>query len=469
MPPADGGDENSTLPPAAPPAGATAPSLPEPSALPRDFGRYRLDKQVGRGGMGAVYLAYDTLLRRPVAVKIPLASGPLAEAVRARFLREARAAASLAHPNICPVHDVGEVDGVPYLTLAFIAGEPLSRRLDPARPFDPREAAALVRKVALALAEAHQKGVIHRDLKPSNIMIDDHGEPVVMDFGLARCADATPLTQQGEVLGTLAYMPPEQISGDLAAVGPASDVYSLGVVLYQLLTGAVPFAGDMLALLGQVTLDEPRPPSALRPGLDPRLEAACLRALAKRPADRWPTMAAFADALAPLPEPPPFARPPAAAHRPDPGAPRLTLRIAGTPFAYRLAPGQESVALGRQRRKPGDPDDQGNDIVLRVPGNDELSARISRRHLTIRRQGAGYVVLDHSRAGTVHNGRRLTPSEPAPLASGDRLVVAGVITLDVVLDHDPTLSLAPRCLEVPAAGVGPVLIEVSVGDMVTVE
>jgi serine/threonine protein kinase len=461
--PADeAGHEARTLPPA-----AAEPA--DGAALPRDFGRYRLEKLLGRGGMGAVYLAHDSALRRPVAIKVPFLSGPSSADGRARFLREARAAAALAHPNICPVYDVGEVDGEPYLALAFIAGKPLSHKIDAAHPFDPPEAAALVRKVALALHEAHEQGVIHRDLKPANIMIDGRGEPIVMDFGLARRADATQLTQQGEVMGTPAFMPPEQLTGDLAVVGPASDVYSLGVVLYQLLTGALPFQGDLLALVSQVTLDDPAPPSSSRPGLDPRFDAVCLKALAKRPADRWASMREFGGALAALTEPPPFARPPRPVAPADPAGPRLSLRLAGTPFAYRLAPGQAMVTLGRQKRKPGAPDDEGNDIVLRVPGNDAQSARVSRRHLEIRRQGTAYVVIDHSKAGTVLNGRPLDRDVPAPLASGDRLVVAGVITLDVMLDQDSTVSLAPRCVEVPAAGLGPVLVEVSVGDMVTVE
>jgi serine/threonine protein kinase len=436
-------------------------AAPLPGDLPEHFGRYHIQKLLGRGGMGAVYLAQDTQLGRRVALKIPVLTGPGADAIRARFFREAQAAAALMHPNICPVHDVGEIDGVPYLTMAFLEGELLSSRVAEG-PLAPAAAIGLVRTLALALQEAHARGVIHRDIKPSNIMIDRHGAPVLMDFGLARRADIGPalLTQEGEVLGTPAYMPPEQVTGDVNAMGPACDVYSLGILLYQLLTGTTPFKGDLLALLSQITVDDPPPPSAHRPDLDPRLDAACLRALAKRPADRWPSMGAFADALGGCLQPPAAEAGPAAA---------LTLRIGGTSFAYRPAPSQDVITVGRQKRRPGDPPDCGNDLVVRVPGNDALSGRISRQHLEIRRSGDGHVVVDHSKAGTLHNGRPLVRGVPAPLAPNDSLVLAGVITLEVVLQvgpaaRPPTLAQVRHC-----AGGSAVLFEATVGDMITLE
>jgi serine/threonine protein kinase len=212
----DGPDETPTLPPrvsdaAACDQSATTPPTragegpgPGSEPLPRPFGRYRLDYRLGDGGMGTVYLAHDTQLGRIVALKIPALGGTAPGQIRARFLREARAAAALSHPNICPLYDVGEVGGVPYLTMAFIRGEPLARRLEPGRASappeaPPRAAVALVRAVALALQYAHERHVIHRDLKPANIMIDERGEPVVMDFGLARLDEATPLTRTAGV------------------------------------------------------------------------------------------------------------------------------------------------------------------------------------------------------------------------------------------------------------------------------
>ncbi len=265
--------EDATLPP-------TGPSLHvSPRNLPPQFGRYHVERKLGEGGMGAVYLAVDSQLARPVALKVPFLDGPDAEMVRARFLQEARSAAALHHPNICPIHDLGEIDGVPYLTMTYMEGEPLSRRVGPGRPLPPREAAGLVRRIALALEYAHENGVIHRDLKPGNVLIDGGGEPVVMDFGLARRNDAgAHLTQTGQVMGTPAYMPPEQLGGDVKAMGAACDVYSLGVVLFELLTGTPPFQGDLLSLSAQVLFDPPPRPSARRPGIDGRLDAICLRA-----------------------------------------------------------------------------------------------------------------------------------------------------------------------------------------------
>ena len=266
--------------------------------MPASFGRYRVLKLLGKGGMGAVYLAQDTQLDRPVALKVPHFDAGESPQVLERFFREARTAATLQHANICPLHDVGEIDGTPYLTMAYIEGKSL-REFAASRPLTSRQSALLVRKLALALQEAHKRGVIHRDLKPENVMIDRRGEPIIMDFGLARRTRGqdTRLTQQGSLLGTPAYMPPEQVSGDRNATGPASDIYSLGVILYELLTGRLPFHGDAMAMLSQVLMDEPPRPSSLRPGLEPEYEAICLKAMAKKIEDRYASMAEFASAL----------------------------------------------------------------------------------------------------------------------------------------------------------------------------
>jgi hypothetical protein len=248
--------------------------------------------------MGSVCLARDTKLDRLVAVKFPKWDDIADPTVIQRFYREARAAATLQHPNLCPVYDAGETDGRHYLTMGYIEGRPLSAYVASGKTFPEREIAALVRKLALAMQQAHSAGVVHRDLKPDNIMINRHREPVIVDFGLARRAGKdVQLTQSGATVGTPAYMAPEQMRGDASAIGPACDIYSLGTILYELLTRRRPFVGDFLSVVAQVVADDPLPPSQLRPDLSPALESICLKALAKKPEDRFASMQGFADAL----------------------------------------------------------------------------------------------------------------------------------------------------------------------------
>jgi predicted Ser/Thr protein kinase len=278
-----------------------APATPAGGSLPEVFGRYRIEKELGRGGMGAVYLAHDTQLQRRVALKVPHFIPEDGPQILQRFHREAKTAATLQHANLCSVYDYGEINGTPYLAMAFVEGQPLSdllRRLG--KPLTMRQAAALVRTLALALEEAHRRKVVHRDLKPDNVMITVRGEPIIMDFGLARRDSQTVvrLTKQGTIMGTPAYMAPEQARGDPDQMGPACDIYSLGVILYEVLTRKQPFVGDALSIVTQVLMETPKPPSAHRPDVDPRLEAVCLRAMAKQPEARYGSMAEFAAALA---------------------------------------------------------------------------------------------------------------------------------------------------------------------------
>jgi formylglycine-generating enzyme required for sulfatase activity len=274
--------------------------MSDPTTVPAQLGRYRILSLIGEGGMGAVYLAEDTKLGRKVALKVPhfkAADGP---AVIERFKREARAAAAIGHPHLCPVFDVGELNGVHFLVMPYIEGTPLSRLLAADGPWEVRRVAALVRQLALAVEALHQRGLIHRDLKPGNVLIRPNGEPMLMDFGLARfLSEQGPrLTNTGAVLGTPAYMAPEQILGDLKALGPATDVYELGVILYELLTGGLPFVGPPVAVYGQILHAQPERPSVRRPGLDAAIDAVCLKALAKKPEERFASMADLADALA---------------------------------------------------------------------------------------------------------------------------------------------------------------------------
>ncbi|HVS40167.1 MAG TPA: serine/threonine-protein kinase [Gemmataceae bacterium] len=294
---AQSGAESMPPPSGCPETPAAAPSSflgPAPSDA---FGRYRLFEQLGRGGMGVVYLAHDTHLDRRVALKISRFGENEPERA-ARFLREARIAAAFTHPNLCPVYDHGATDGFHFLTMPVIRGEPLSALLRREGPLPETTAVRLAVLVARAVHAAHQAGVIHRDLKPANVMVNERGEPVVMDFGLARRAgplDAR-TTVPGVLIGTPAYAAPEQIRG-VADAGPACDVYSLGVMLYEMLTGRLPFLGDAHEVLTQVLLREPAPPSHFRPDLDRRLERVCLTAMAKDPKARFASLEALADAL----------------------------------------------------------------------------------------------------------------------------------------------------------------------------
>ncbi len=233
------------------------------AVLSGQFGRYRIVKALGEGAMGAVYLAEDTQLERQVALKTPHFKDDPGEETLERFYREARAAATLRNAHICPVFDVGEIDGTHYISMAYIAGHLLSAFIQPDKPQVERQVVIAIRKLALAVQEAHDQGIVHRDLKPSNIMVDKKGEPIIMDFGLARQLgrdEDIRLTQQGVVIGTPAFMSPEQVGSDPEKIGPPTDQYSLGVILYELLTGRLPFQGSVLAVMGQILTEEAVPP-----------------------------------------------------------------------------------------------------------------------------------------------------------------------------------------------------------------
>ncbi|MDG2012962.1 MAG: SUMF1/EgtB/PvdO family nonheme iron enzyme, partial [Pirellulaceae bacterium] len=268
-----------------------------PHSLPETFGRYKIQKRLGAGAMGAVYLAKDTQLDRLVALKTPTFGGNKNEQMVERFYREARVAANLRNPNICPVYDVGEIDGRHYITMAFIEGRPLSDYVG--QTLEQKAISVIVRKLALALADAHAQGVIHRDLKPANVMVDQKRQPLVMDFGLARRENElqSRMTQSGTIMGTPAYMSPEQVKGQIDEIGAQADIYSLGIMLYELLTGALPFEGSVAAVIGQILTEQARPPIELRHDVDPGLQAICLKMIAKEKSDRYLSMQAVAEDL----------------------------------------------------------------------------------------------------------------------------------------------------------------------------
>ena len=268
---------------------------------------YQIESEIGRGGMAVVYQASDVRLRRRVAIKVLPPELAFRPDVRSRFLREAQTAAQLNHPNIVPIYSVDEQHGLVFFVMTLVEGESLASRFSRG-PLDIEDARRILAEVADALAYAHAHGVIHRDIKPDNILIDrDSGHALVTDFGIARAAEAdSRLTATGITVGTPAYMSPEQGMGDHDVDG-RSDIYSLGVVAYQVLTGSLPFrANNTPAMIMKHVSETPRPVREMRRDVPPALAAAIERALAKDPDDRFPNAAAFRDALlnrseAPLP------------------------------------------------------------------------------------------------------------------------------------------------------------------------
>src|SRR5262245_40562904 len=279
-------------------------------ALPPSLPGYEILERLGEGGMGVVYKARQLSLKRVVALKMILGGARARPEERQRLRAEAEAAARLAHPNIVQVYEVGECGGLPYLALEYAEGGSLAQALA-GTPLPPRRAAELVQALAGAVQFAHERGIVHRDLKPGNVLLQTApsgrglaGTPKVADFGLARCLDQAGAsdperrTPTGAILGTPSYMAPEQASGHTAGVGPACDVYALGALLYECLTGRPPFkAASLLETLEQVRSQEPVPPARLQAKLPPDLQTICLACLEKDPARRYASAGALADDL----------------------------------------------------------------------------------------------------------------------------------------------------------------------------
>ena len=265
--------------------------------LPRIPG-YDVEALLGRGGMGVVYKARHRRLNRPVALKMLIAGAYAGPPERARFQREAEAVASLRHANIVAVYDVGDHEGCPYFTMELLEGGSLAQALA-GTPQPARQAAALLITLAEAVQVAHQAGIVHRDLKPANILLTAEGTPKVADFGLARHFEGEPaLTLSGARIGTPSYMAPEQVIGKAGTIGPAADIYALGALLYEMLTGRPPFRGETAAETErQVIHDEPVSPSRLNTKVPRDLETICLKCLSKEPQRRYASAAALADDL----------------------------------------------------------------------------------------------------------------------------------------------------------------------------
>src|ERR687895_38285 len=264
-------------------------------------GRYRVLRRLGSGGMANVYLAEDEELGRRIAIKILNERHAADEQFIERFRREAKNAAGLSHPNIVQIYDRGEAEGTYYIAMEYLGDRTLKEAVADRQPLPIREAIDYARQILAALRFAHRNGIVHRDIKPHNALMDDDGRLKVSDFGIARAGAASQMTEAGSIIGTAQYLSPEQARG--AAVDHRSDLYSLGIVLYELLTGTVPFTGDTPVEIAMKHLSKvPEPPSAKRPEIPRALDQVVLRALAKDPDDRYGSAEEFDAELAQVAE-----------------------------------------------------------------------------------------------------------------------------------------------------------------------
>jgi serine/threonine-protein kinase len=319
--------------------------VPEPATAGRVLGgRYRLDRELARGGMATVWVAEDPLLSRRVAVKLLLPQLAVDEALRVRFRNEAIAAAKLTHPGIVATYDTGDDDGTAYIVMELVEGKTLRSLLDERGRLPVRDAVDISSQVADALEHAHRQGLVHRDIKPANVLVQSDGRVKVTDFGIAKAAGGDDLTRTGTVVGTARYLAPEQVNGH--PVDGRADVYALGLILYEMLAGRAPFGGDndMATAVARLT-NTPEPIRTARPEVSRPLEDVVARSLARDPDYRYPSAQAFKDALAPgrdsaptgplvpprpAPEPPGFERTQVGA-RPQPQAGRPPTHPAPAP------------------------------------------------------------------------------------------------------------------------------------------
>ena len=356
----------------------------EPQAGQR-LGKYELIGEIGRGGMAVVYKALDPLLQRHVAIKVLSPRLSSEEQVMRRFELEARTAANLKHINIVTIYDVGSADGFQFLVMELLEGRTLREEIRTIGALSLARVVAIAGQLAGALDYAHQRNLIHRDVKPSNIILSAEDHATLTDFGLVRATHGSRLTEVGSAVGTLDYMPPEQLSGE--EVDYRADVYSLGIVVYESLAGQVPFSADTpYALMRQVMYEPPPPLSRMVQDLSPAVDRVVMQAMAKSPAERFRTAGEFATAL--------------------------YQSLAGEELELVDGQGQH-LRLHRGITQIGrDPD---NELIANV-------AQVSRHHAEIRYDGMAWNVMDlNSTNGTFVNDRRVWPGQPLKLQAGDLL------------------------------------------------
>jgi serine/threonine protein kinase len=369
----------------------------------QQLGKYQIVSEIGRGGMATVYKAFDPSLKRHVALKVLSPRLSSDDQIIRRFEREATTAANLKHPNIVIIHDVSNADGFQFLVMELLEGRTLREEIRTVGALPLARVVPIAAQVAGALDYAHQHGLIHRDVKPSNIILGANDHATLTDFGLVRAMSGSRLTEVGSALGTLEYMPPEQLSGE--QVDSRSDVYSLGVVVYESLTAQMPFHADTpYTLMRQVMYEPPPPLSRAMPQLPRTLDRVVAQALAKSPGDRFRTAGEFASAL----------------YQTLAGEELELLDTTGR--AFRLHRG--TMRVGR------DPD---NDLVANF-------AQISRHHAEIHFEDDAWSVVDiNSTNGTFVNDERIWPGQPRRLQAGDILRFGPTIAYRVAI---PSVKLA---------------------------
>src|SRR5262245_4645483 len=412
------GTTPNTVPPDCSPVNPVPPRQSGSPPVPDHIGRYKVVRRLGGGAYGDVYLAHDAVMDRQVAVKVPSARLLATERAREEFLREARSVARLQHEGIVRAYDFGEADGQCYLVYEFVDGASLAERIKPERlaadPLPPEEATKIVAEVAEALHYAHLQELFHRDIKPANILVDRQGRPKVTDFGLA-VREEELARQRGNLAGTLPYMSPEQVLCESHHIDGRTDIYSLGVVLYELLCGRRPFeARTKDELEDQILHREARPPRQVKDSIPPELERICLRALSKRVNERYTTAKDMAEELSQLAEgvcyPKRLESQVVSAqerHGPEPLA-ALVIASGAEERTHPLT--KDRVAIGRS------PD---CDIVLK-------GISVARYHAQLVRDGSHYLVEDlQSSNGTYVNGYQIRGR--VPLKDNDRIHLGGTI------------------------------------------